>query len=254
MGFSVLDINGGEKVTIGQSVFTTTATGNVDDLDFGNADLIRFNNASLATLRGLKAGADGQRVTIVSVGAGEVDLSNQDAGDVTASSRIICFVTSGKTPLAAGIGTATCQYDGTAARWRLISHEQGAWINVAYSGGNFTGAASMTWTVDSGDVTTNRYYLKGTTLFWELYLVTTSVSGTPASTFQITLPNGLQTATGSYELSMLFVSDNGTRGVGFGVSENVSATQIGIVKLDGTTWSASPNNTSVAGPFIVRVI
>ena len=37
--------------------FTSTATGNIDDLDFGTAALIRMDNASLATIRGPKAGS-----------------------------------------------------------------------------------------------------------------------------------------------------------------------------------------------------
>ena len=69
--------------------YTSTATGNVDDLDFLRARYIRMNNANLATVRGLKAGVDGQLVTIVSVGAGQVDLAHQNTGDGTAANRLI---------------------------------------------------------------------------------------------------------------------------------------------------------------------
>jgi hypothetical protein len=70
---------------------TTTSTGNLDDFDFSGADLLRCNNASLLTIRGLQAGVSGQVLTIVSVGAGQVDLSHQDTGDGTAANRLICF-------------------------------------------------------------------------------------------------------------------------------------------------------------------
>lgn len=83
--------------------FTTTATGNVDDLDFSNADLIRFNNATDATLRGLKAGTAGQVVIVVSIGAGNVFLAHQNTNSAAAN-RLINFATAGTTPLAAGQG------------------------------------------------------------------------------------------------------------------------------------------------------
>jgi len=86
------------------SEVTLTTTGNIDDLDFGNVSLIRMNNASLATIRGLKAGYAGQIVTIVSVGAGQVDLAHQNAGS-SAGNRFINFATIGTTCLAAGVGT-----------------------------------------------------------------------------------------------------------------------------------------------------
>ena len=108
--------------------FTTTSTGNIDDLDFSNASLVRMNNATDATIRGLLAGTAGQRVTIQSVGAGHVYLSHQNTGDATAANRLINFITSADTPLAAGVGSATFEYDGTTSRWRLIAHHQGAAI------------------------------------------------------------------------------------------------------------------------------
>src|ERR1035437_9565563 len=122
--------------TIVLTEFSVTTTGNIDDLDFSNANTIRMNNASLATIRGLKAGVAGQQVTIVSIGAGEVDFAHQNAGS-TAANRLINTVTSGITPLAPGKGTAVYEYDGTAARWRLVSHTQGAAIAVTYNAGDF---------------------------------------------------------------------------------------------------------------------
>jgi hypothetical protein len=126
---------------------TLTTTGNIDDLDFGNASIIRMNNATISTIRGLKAGAAGQRITIVSIGAGDVHFSNENAGS-TASYRLINFVTSCTTPLAAGKGAATYQYDVTTNRWRLVSHNQGATITVAFDAANFTSTGGGTaWTV-----------------------------------------------------------------------------------------------------------
>lgn len=174
--------------------FTTTATGNVDDLDFANASIIRMNNASLATIRGLKAGVPGQRVTIVSVGAGQVNLSHQDTGDATASSRLICKATSGKTPLAAGTGTAVLQCDGTTARWRLVSHDQGGWITPAYSAGNFASLGGGTaWTVIAANQDTYAYMLVGKLLTVAFRIESTNVTGAPLELL-LAVPGGFSVA------------------------------------------------------------
>ncbi len=105
--------------------YTSTATGSVNDLDFGTATVIRMNNSSAATIQGLKAGTDAQMVTIQSVGAGNVFFAHQNTGS-SAANRLINVVTWTKTALAAGKGSMTYQYDATTARWRQVSHDQGA--------------------------------------------------------------------------------------------------------------------------------
>jgi hypothetical protein len=166
---------------------TLTTTGNIDDLDF-SASIVRMNNASLATIRGLKPGFQGQRVTFVSIGAGQVNFAHQDTNS-TAAFRLINFVTSGITPLAAGKGSATFQYDTTTSRWRLIQHEQGGWIDVAYSAGNFAAGGAMTWTVDAADQKTYAFWLKGNTLFFEFDIRTTSIGGVLNAFITIAIPN-----------------------------------------------------------------
>lgn len=158
---------------------TFTTTGNIDDLDFSKCGIIRMNNASLSTIRGLKAGFAGQRVTIVSVGAGKVDLAHQNTNS-TAANRLINFATSASTPLAAGVGSATYEYDDTTARWRLISHDQGAWITAAFSAGDFT-SNTGSWTVASGDVLFIKYFLLGRMMYFSCYLQTTTIAGGPAA-------------------------------------------------------------------------
>lgn len=219
-----------------------TTTGNIDDLDFGNAAQIIFNNASLSTLRGLKAGTDGQIVTIVSIGAGEVDLAHQNTNS-SASNRLINYVTSGITPLAAGSGTCQYQYDGTTSRWRLVNHEQGDWITVTFNSANFSGASGMTWTVIAGNVLTNKFKIDGRRLLWNFQIINTTVGGTPSS--DLIAVNPLSYQANDSNVSMMFASDNGSRVVGFSVNSFLSATQIGIVKLDGTSWTASIASTAV---------
>jgi hypothetical protein len=99
--------------------FDVSTTGTINDLDFQSCAVIRMTNATLATLTGLKAGYPGQMVTIVATGAGQVNLSHQNAGSAAAN-RLINAVTSAVTSLAAGVGAATYTYDDTTARWRLV--------------------------------------------------------------------------------------------------------------------------------------
>jgi hypothetical protein len=168
---------------------TLTTTGNIDDLNFGNASIIRMNNATISTIRGLKAGVAGQRITIVSIGAGEVHFSNENAGS-TASYRLINFVTSCTTPLAAGKGAATYQYDATTNRWRLVSHNQGATITVAFDAANFTSTGGGTaWTVIAANQETYAYLIQNDILILFFKIESTNVTGTPLD-LMIKIPNG----------------------------------------------------------------
>ncbi len=230
--------------------FTLTTTGNIDDLDFSNANVIRFNNATLSTLRGLKAGTAGQQVTIVSVGAGEVDLAHQNAGSVAAN-RLINFVTGGVTPLAAGIGTAVYEYDGTTARWRLVTHTQGAAITVPYNAGNFTTDAG-TWTVDAGDQVTYSFYLTGNILQVFLSLQTTTVvqAGGGPTQLRITLPNGY---TGSAAPTAIYRAlDNGTNSIA-NLDCPTSTTIRAFANIAGTQWANATNTTYVLGGISIPI-
>lgn len=244
----VAAVAGDVWITDSPTAFTFTTTGNVDDLDFSNADQIRCNNATLTTIRGLKAGSAGQRVTLVSVGAGQVDLAHQSASDATAANRLINAVTSASTSLAAGVGTATYQYDATTARWRLLEHVQGAAIAAAYVAGNFTGSASQTWTVDSGDVLYLLYTLVGRALMVQLSLTTTTVGGTVD--YFLLIGNGAWGGFTATKSSLIF---------GYGVDNSVFTrvliqtnvpadnTKIYLAREDVAKWTLSANATQVQG-------
>lgn len=134
--YALLDDGTNKKSTLANILklanaeITTTSTGNIDDFAIGTAPvtLLRMNNASDATLRGLVAGVGGQIVIIESVGAGNVFLAHQNAGS-SAANRLINTVTAASTPLAAGKGKATYVYDATTQRWRMSEHEQGGFIS-----------------------------------------------------------------------------------------------------------------------------
>ncbi len=170
---------------------TTTSTGTVNDFALTtDVTVLRCNNASLLTLNGFVAGYDGQRLTVESVGAGQVDFAHQAAGS-TAANRLINKATVGLTSLAAGSGTATFVYDGTTARWRLVEHDQGAWITRTFAAGNYAANGAMTWVVAAA--TTDRYWLKGRSLIFAS-VATGTVGGTPNTTLTVALPAGLTSA------------------------------------------------------------
>jgi hypothetical protein len=225
-------------------VQSTTLTGTQNDFAALAARhlVLRCNNASLLTLSGFAAGSDGDIIEVISIGGGEVDITHQDTGSAAAT-RCINFVTSCSTPLAAGSGYAKYVYDATTARWRLVVHEQGAWITPTFSAGAFTGTGSMTWTVDAGDVTTFAYRISGRTMILAFYLLTTTVGGTPSDPLLITIPRGA-TAAKTILTQGLRVSDNGTLRTGY-VSSTAAGTTIALGI--SANWAASTNNTAVFG-------
>ena len=232
--------------------FTTTTTGNIDNLDFAGASLIRMNNATLATIRGLAAGVAGQRVTIVSIGAGQVDLAHQNTGSAAAS-RLINVATSASTPLAAGSGSATYTYDGTTARWRLIHHAQGAWITPAYAAGDFTAGGGATWTVDAADVTTYASHLSGSTLTVTFYLLNTSVTVATPANLIIRVPGGFSVALSTLGVTGIDNNNNSANEVleidvpGGGTSMNL------YHNLNVSNWGLSAGLTNVFGQIALSV-
>lgn len=219
-----------------------TTTGNIDNLDVKGYALIRMNNASLSTIRGIREGYPGQKLTFVSVGAGQVNFAHQDTNS-SAANRLINFVTSGITPLAAGKGTATYQYDDTTARWRLVEHIQGAFIDIPFSAGNFTASAGN-WTLTSPDQVTFGYYLKGNELTLILTVIFSTVSASPTSLI-VTIPNSW-TSANINRGSILYLDGGVTTGNGL-FSMTVGGTTISFFRdiIGATAWT-----TIVDGTFI----
>jgi len=231
------------------SEVTLTTTGNIDDLNLGPVSVLRMNNATLATIRGLQAGYPGQRVTIVSVGAGQVNLAHQNAGSV-ATNRLVNVVTGTNTSLAAGSGNAVYVYDGTLTRWRLDQHVQGDWIDVPYAAGDYTGGGGMTWTVDAADMKTFCYLLQGKSLTVVTYLDTTSVSGGAGQLF-VAIPAGFVATRLFQGLTVGF--DNGVGTPTYNRVGSVNFTQIEVGRGDATAWAAAVNNTYIRTHFTFPV-
>lgn len=110
---------------------TTTSTGTQNDFSLsGKLTILRCNNASALVFTGFTVGgaapAAGDRVIIENIGSSTVKVTNQDAGS-TAANRAIFPSTQGQ--ILGASGSMTLAYDGTTARWRIVSVEPGEAIS-----------------------------------------------------------------------------------------------------------------------------
>jgi hypothetical protein len=243
----------------GWTVVTSTSTGTLNDFAPGlvGNTVVRMNNATLATITGFAGGADGQQLVVESVGAGEVDLpyATSAAGlGSAAANRLFNVATSGLTPLAPGVGIAAYVYDGTATRWRLVAHEQGAFITPTFAAGVYTASGSMTWTVDSGDELTHAYYLKGRSLLVAFDLNATTVGGTLSTELRIALPNGYTVSKRVWG-NLARYSDSGGAATSIGILFDNATAFVSCFKdaTQATNWTAATNTTVVEGTFQVEI-
>jgi hypothetical protein len=238
------------------SVFTSTTTGSVNNFNVGalsNINVLRMNNATLATITGFTnngaAPADGTMVWIESVGAGQVDIANQDANS-TAANRVINGVT-GTISLAAGVGRALLCYDATTARWRVLEHTQGAAITPASPQTFFSGSSGMTWTVDVADVVSFNYYVRGRKLAIAFEVLSTTMGGTLSSALSIQLPGGFTSAS-QLALPFQYVDNGGAQAVGW-IEADPGSPFLTLRKFGAGNWTASTNNTQAYGSIEIDV-
>jgi hypothetical protein len=205
-----------------------------------------WNGAADAIFSGFTAGINGQRVTWFNLSATKVAYFKHNNSSSSAGNKFANIATSGDTPIAAG-GYATFQYDtsGGTGVWRLLYHEQGAWITPTFAAGNFTGNASMTWTVDAGDVSAFSFKLSGRSLTVAWNIATTTVGGTPNTNLQISNAawGGFTPASSGREATHSYV-DNGGELIGRCFAQS---TAIGIQKSGLGNWTASTNATATFG-------
>lgn len=123
-----------------------------------------------------------------------------------------------------------------------------AWTSPAFSAGNFTGSASMTWTVAAGDVGTFAYIESGKEMTVAFAIQTSTVGGTPATYLQITIPNSKTASKVIYNSCR--VIDNGTASIGMC---RANGTLIQIFKADAANWSAATDATEVFGEITFEI-
>ncbi len=234
-------------------VQTTTGTGSSSDFALTtNATELRCNNATALTLTGIAAGYDGQLLDIVSVGAGQVNLTNEDAASAAAN-RIANQVT-GTINLAAGLGRVRLRYDTTTVRWRVLNHEQGDYITPAFSASDFTANGTMTWTVGSGDVLTAKYYLRGRQLHLMLSVTNTTVGGSLNTELRYTLPNALTAGARTFVINGRATDNGGTPSAGLvGLAAGDTFLRMYKDASGSANWSAATDATNVEVQLTIEV-
>lgn len=232
-------------------LFLVTSTGNIDNLDFEKCGVIQMHNASLATLRGLKAGWDGQRVKIASTNAGQVNLANNDAGS-SSGNRLINPVASGVMPLAPGTGWVEYTYFTSAGFWVQTGYQQGAAIAIPFSAGNFTASGAMTWTVASGNIAVYSYQFQSNrSLLLKWALDGTTVGGVASTDLNVALPNGY--VSNGVAFGHLFFINAGVLGVGLVQVNGAGAVARNLLPTLGNWTVPAAANTSAYGFVLIDV-
>jgi hypothetical protein len=192
MGFQVLDSTGRIKVvTASVTNLTSSVTGAQNNFapGIGADTLISWSGASDATFTGFASGAAGKKITFLNTGTKVAYFSHQ-SGSSSAGNKLRNTTTSVVTPVSTR-GYAIWEHDGTD--WRLIAHEQGAWIDVAFSATDYAADVS-TWTVALADLVFNQYRIDGRTLTWTVGVAATSSVGAGNVALTVLLPNGMTTS------------------------------------------------------------
>ena len=233
-----------------ETLLASTATGAQHNWAPGLSGhtFIKWNGAADLAVTGFAGGVAGQRVTFLNIGTFVATFAHQSASS-SAGNKLRNLATSAVTPVAGG-GWITYQYDGTD--WRLLAHEQGAWIVPAFSAGNFTGVGAMTWTVEAGDVLAFAYRLSGRTLVVTWRISGTSVGGTLNTDLRIgnAAFGGFVPTRGA--LVPIYVSDNGTASIGIG-QVGSGGSLLEINKVPNANWGASTNASSTYGTLTFEV-
>ncbi len=127
----------------------------------------------------------------------------------------------------------------------------GEWTTVVASAANFTGSGAMTWTVEPADVTTYAYTLVGKTMIVSFDIDSTTVGGTPGVALQIGVPGGFVAAKTMFVVYR--ARDNGVDSVGMAQTTAGGAVVYLYKDAPGNNWSASTDNTRVAGSMTFEI-
>lgn len=204
---------------------TTSATGTQNNFSLNGPHTVLECSGAAPVFTGFTVGGvapvGGDRAVLVYTGSGTLRVAKEDAGS-TAANRITSPSARGQI---VGVGgMITLVYESATSRWGVQAVQCGAPIPITFSAGNFTGAGSLTWTVDSGDVIANAFTQNGTTLTWFFSLSTTTLGGTTNTAVNLALPNGFTVAnngvqvgtagryldTGSTWFALIFIANSAT--------------------------------------------
>lgn len=127
----------------------------------------------------------------------------------------------------------------------------GEWITRTFAAGNYTGSVSMTWTVASGDVTTDAYELTGKKLSYFWQITSSTVGGTASNILQIAIPGGFTSAK-RVSNTMVYIDNGSTETVGY-AEVLAGGTLIRLLKIGVGNWTASTDMTYSWGQITFEI-
>lgn len=206
----------------------------------GNTVFVMSNTTDL-TVTGIAGGTAGQYVAFINNGSGGNIYFAHNSGSSLPANKLINDVTGGSTPVAAG-GSIVYVHNGS--NWRLVAHEQGAWITRTFAAGNYTASAG-TWTVAVAG--RDAFYLKGRALSFGV-VASGTTSGTPVSV-KVTLPQGYSAV--STDITPSYTSANGAGAAEAGYSQ-ANTTTLNFQRLGNTTFAAGTVSVSTVATFEIQ--
>jgi hypothetical protein len=213
---------------------------------------IEWNGASDLTVTGFAGGGVylGQEITFRNIGPAVAYFAGSNAGSLAANRLWNPSTVCPTVPVAHG-GFVRYRY-GPQSTWMLVAHEQGAWIAQPYAAGNYTASGSMTWTVDAGDVTAQRWRLAGLTLQLAFYLATTTIGGTASTSLFLALPAGFKVASAPRSVTPIWVLDGTGAGAQIAIVAG-NATLLELQRMNQGAWPLGINNTYLSGNVAIEI-
>ena len=166
---------------IDEEIQLDSSTGTVNNFAINeHATQLILTNATDVTFTGFSAGWNGQILKVLARGAGNAYFMPSNGGSVAAN-QLINYFTVGPTPIAGGFGDLTICYSTIDNKWHLIEHNQGSFISIPFASCTYDSNTGAFWTVASGDVISQKFYVVGRTLFIHITISnTTTLAGVGA--------------------------------------------------------------------------
>jgi hypothetical protein len=251
--FTELDLSGHTlfpetpPVAVGPTLQTYSSGGTVNNFAISSARSVILNctnSASLVFTGFLGDNQQGDEIHVFSRGTGIVGFTH-NSGSSSADNRLINYVTTCITYLAASKGYAKFVYIGSS--WKLAVHEQGDWIASSVSAIIANGGGS----VGSFSYSLNKFYLQGKKLTWMIY-ASFNLTGGTVSSVELQLPIASATHSGSHQWNFGYCSSAAANVVGCRTSSNLSTHLLfQIIVLSGGVANLAAGTTSFQGVFHV---
>lgn len=250
-------VNTGRQVESG-IIRPAAITGTVDDwapTGLSGASTIIASTSGAVLLDGLTGGVEGRRIVLFNTGTFSLTIVNESSGSAAAN-RFSLAGAENWVLGATGNSTATFEYDGTAARWKMISKTGTSMPSLTV-----TGAASVGTTLGVTGATTlsGGTTATGTVALGTTTTGTTTVSG-PLAASQTLGVTGVTTLSGGTTASgnvALGTTTTGTTSVAGPLTAAQTLGVTGVTTLSGGTTATgtvalgttTTGTTTVSGPL-----